>query len=50
MNVLFFVLFLLAVVCFLAAASDRVTTRYNLVAVGLALTVSVFALQQLLKL
>lgn len=50
MNVLYFVLFLLSVVCFVAAASERVATRYNLVAFGLALATSVFMLQQLIKL
>lgn len=50
MNVLYFVLFLLAVVCFVAAASERVSSRFNLVALGLALATAVFALQQLAKL
>jgi hypothetical protein len=49
MNVLYFVLFLLAVVCFVAAASERIAARVNLVALGLAFGTSVFMLQQLAK-
>lgn len=47
MNVVYFVLFLLAVVCFVAEASGRVASRVNLVALGLAFGFSVFMLRAL---
>jgi hypothetical protein len=47
MNVLFFGLLLLALVCFVAAASGKVATKFNLVAVGLAFWVLVELLQAL---
>ena len=50
MNVLYFVLFLLAVVCFVASASERVASRVNLVALGLAFAFAVPLLQTLNRL
>lgn len=47
MTVLYFVLLLLALVCFVAAASGRVVTKYNLMALGLALWVAVPLIIQL---
>lgn len=41
MDVFFLLLYLLALVCFVAACSGRVATRFNLVALGLALWVAV---------
>lgn len=45
MNVIYLILLLLATVCFLAAASNRVTSRVNLVALGLLCWVAVPLLQ-----
>ena len=46
MTVLYFVLFLLALICFLAAAgSATLHPRLNLVALGLALWVLVYVIQ-----
>ena len=50
MALLYFVLLLLALVCFVAAASGKVASRFNLVAVGLALWVAVPLVQTLQKL
>lgn len=46
MHVLYFILFLLAVVAFVAAAFEVVVARLNLVALGLALATAVFLIQQ----
>lgn len=46
MHLLYFVMFLLAVVCFVASALKVVSPRVELVSLGLALTVAVFAIQQ----
>jgi hypothetical protein len=50
MTVLFFVLLLLALICFAAAASGKVASKYNLVALGLALWVAVPFIETLTKL
>lgn len=50
MNTLYFVLFLLALVCFVADALDANVRRVNLLALGLAFFVSPFMLQALDKL
>lgn len=46
MHVLYFVLFLLALVCFVAATFQMYTSKLNLLALGLALAVAVFTIQQ----
>jgi len=46
MHLLYFILFLLAVAAFVVAAFGLVASKVNLVALGLALTVAVFAIQQ----
>ncbi len=46
MHVLYFVLFLLAVVCFVAAAFQVYSSKLNLMALGLALATAVFVVQQ----
>jgi hypothetical protein len=46
MHVLYFVLFLLSVVCFVVAAFELYVSKINLVALGLALFAVVFAIQQ----
>lgn len=46
MHALYFVLFLLAVVCFLAATFPTISSRINLMALGLALATAVFVIQQ----
>ena len=50
MNALYFVLFLLALVCFVADAFDASVRRVSLLALGLAFFVAPFALQALDKL
>lgn len=50
MHVLFFVLLLLALVCFVAVASGKVTSRHNLTALGLAFWVLVSLIQVFQKL
>lgn len=45
MNVLYLILYLLAAICFLAAASGRVAAKYNLVALGLLFWVLVPLIQ-----
>lgn len=47
MNVLYFILLLLALICFVASALNRVSSRVNLVALGLALWVAFPLIQQL---
>lgn len=47
MAVLYFVLVLLALICFAVAASNRVAARVNLVALGLAFWISVEFIQRL---
>ena len=46
MHVLYFILFLLAVVCFIAATFPTFAARINLMALGLALATAVFVIQQ----
>lgn len=46
MHVVYFVLFLLAVVCFVVAAFELYVSKINLVALGLALATAVFMIQQ----
>lgn len=50
MHVLFFILLLLALVCFIASASNKVATRFNLLSAGAALWVLVPLIQVLQKL
>ena len=45
MNTLYLILYLLAAICFVAAASGRVVAKYNLVAAGLFLWVLVPLIQ-----
>ena len=46
MHVLYFILFLLAVICFLADAVPQFASRFNLTALGLAFATAVFLIQQ----
>lgn len=50
MTVLFFVLYLLALVCFLLATKQAVAAKLNLLPLGLAFTVAVPLIQMLQKL
>ncbi len=50
MNVLFFVLFLLALLCFLVATKQSHVAKFQLVALGLAFAVAVPLIQTLQKL
>lgn len=50
MDVLFFVLLLLALVCFLASAFNVSASRLTLISLGLALCVAVPLIKTLLKL